>query len=183
MKDYADAKLGLSTSNVTQGDLVLLKNLTPTKSSPVYNPTPGLVIHRRGNQVHVKINGKTLLRPLHHCKRIPRDSNRDVWKENISAWEPEMKNAYTPLIGDNTYEEVRRERSPPRMQIDKNEFRRRVFDDSKVSVMPRPPAVSEHGSMTPPENEFDSPRVQVSLDPFQYTSSGRLVKPVNRYES
>ena len=49
--------------------------------------------------------------------------------------------------------------------------------------MPRPPAGSIHGSMTPPENELHCPPVQVSSDPIHYTSSGRQVKHVNRYSS
>ena len=54
---YTDQVNTCRKSGLRGGDVVLMKNLHPSKADPVYLRTPVIVLHRLGNQVEIEAAG------------------------------------------------------------------------------------------------------------------------------
>ena len=122
------------TSNIMQGDVVLVKSKFTAKADPVFDPAPFIVTKRIGNCVYLERNGKPLRRPLDHCKCVPpyNWSEGNKSKEFNESW-LEMNNTDDSII---QHDEGNIPTSPSthsfRGGIDYQSFRDNVFRDMRI---------------------------------------------------
>ena len=81
-KQYSDRKTGAKRSTVKTGDAVLVKQPKKNKLTPPFNPTPGVILEKKGSMVTVRHGDRTLTRDASHFKpfpgRIPSQTRRNT---------------------------------------------------------------------------------------------------------
>ena len=82
MKAYADKHRHVKESDIKTGDRVLVKNQQQGKLVPFYDPSPYVVMKRKGSQITARHNTKTITRDVSHFKKIQISQNAYRRNEN-----------------------------------------------------------------------------------------------------
>ena len=70
-KEYADSKRHATTSDITEGDLILLRQNRENKLSPTFEPEPYRVVEKNGNAVVIENSaGQSKMRNAGHMKKF-----------------------------------------------------------------------------------------------------------------
>lgn len=70
-KEYADSKRHATTSDITEGDLILLRQNRENKLSPTFEPEPYRVVEKNGNAVVIESSaGQSKMRNAGHMKKF-----------------------------------------------------------------------------------------------------------------
>ena len=70
-KEYADSKRHATTGDITEGDLILLRQSRENKLSPTFEPEPYRVVEKNGNAVVIENStGQSKMRNAGHMKKF-----------------------------------------------------------------------------------------------------------------
>ena len=70
-KEYADSKRHALTSDIAEGDLVLLRQKRENKLSPTFEPEPYRILEKNGNAVVIEnSSGQSKMRNAGHMKKF-----------------------------------------------------------------------------------------------------------------
>lgn len=70
-KEYADSKRHATTSDITEGDQILLRQNRENKLSPTFKPEPYRVVEKNGNAVIIEDSaGQSKMRNAGHMKKF-----------------------------------------------------------------------------------------------------------------
>ena len=70
-KEYADSKRHATTSDITEGDLILLRQNRENKLSPTFEPEPYRAVEKNGNAVVIESSaGQSKMRNAGHMKKF-----------------------------------------------------------------------------------------------------------------
>ena len=183
-------------STLETGDHVLVKNKSPTKSQPIYDPNPFVILRRKGNRLYLKRGRKYLTRPVHLCKKVPAEQPRSTFPQVTVSGNPiglQMRHRRlqdNPAIVPNT----------PQPPVHPNDMGSGTSESSTPFSTPsstpsRTSRSSPPSSNTPvSQDQSSSPRLdhQPTINrqqfrrnvfngnetPLRYTSTGRLLRPV-----
>ncbi|ESO91265.1 hypothetical protein LOTGIDRAFT_153695 [Lottia gigantea] len=118
MKSYADQKFHAKSSDLMQGDLVLVKQNKVDKLSTPFSAEPSLVIDVKGSMITLKRpNGKVYARNSSLLKRVPTTSNQ-LNKATSDSEDDIEDDSYAqrpnPIIPQPMRRNPRRHRNRPR---------------------------------------------------------------------
>ena len=81
-KEYADSKRHATTSDITEGDLILLRQNRENKLSPTFEPEPYRVVEKNGNAVVIENSaGQSKMRNAGHMKNFADPGSETSAKE------------------------------------------------------------------------------------------------------
>jgi transposase InsO family protein len=83
-KEYADRRSKTKTSDLQEGDMVLVKQQKTNKLSPTFNPTPSRIIRKEGSRVTIQTpTGVQSYRNSSFCKKFL--ANPDIPKKILTS--------------------------------------------------------------------------------------------------
>ena len=107
MKQYADRKRYVKYSDLTVGDLVLVRQKRTKKIDTPFNPTPYKIIMRKGSMVTAKsANGHQLTRNVTFFKRFLEDDFSDDTRVADDNLGDDSEVEVAPLIDNNNPEDI-----------------------------------------------------------------------------
>ena len=84
MKQYTDQRNHAKYSTIQEGDTVLMRNARKDKLSPIFNPSPLQVIHRKGNMITARRGDVDITRNVSFFKPATARLNNDEVSETQS---------------------------------------------------------------------------------------------------